>query len=190
VLVALTGTVFYTEAGPAAAQARRFSADFPVDVSGGPGAQGTARDSQTTNSTISLNQTNITAATFEFEFTDNYRLSTLSPAGATFRVSSPNNVSAESTLRPGAGTFTTLTVAPVCVPPDSAVISANGQSEATRLAASRYPASDNGTGDWTIEVTVTRSYATPVHPVSSSISWSVRTSIETYSLQVTEILNP
>ncbi len=189
-LVALTGTVFYTEAGPAAAQTGRFSADFPVAASTGPEAQGTASDGQTTSSTISLNQTNITAATFEFEFTDNYRLATLSPAGATFKVSSPNSVSAESTLRPGAGTFTTLTLAPVCVPPVSAVFAANGQSEATREAASKYPASDNGTGDWTIEVTVTRSYATPIHPVSSSISWSVRTSVDVYSLQVTEILNP
>ena len=38
-LVALTGTVFYTEAGPAAAQTGRFSADFPVAASTGPEAQ-------------------------------------------------------------------------------------------------------------------------------------------------------
>lgn len=188
-LVAFTGTIFYTEAAPYTAPVKRYAAEFPRDTVPGPNGQGTATDGQTTSSTMNLNQTNITAVTFEFDFTDNYRFSSLSPAGVTFKVTSPNNVTAESNLRPGAGTFTTVTAAPVCVPPDSAAIVADGLDEATRQAASKFPPSENGTGDWTIEVTVTRAYVSPVHPVSSSISWSVRTRVETYALEVTEILN-
>jgi hypothetical protein len=189
VLAAFTGTIFYTEAAPYTAPVKRYAAEFPRNTVPGPDGQGTARDGGTTSSTMSLNQTNITAVTFEFEFTDNYRFSSLSPAGVAFKVTSPNNVTAESTLRPGAGTFTTVTAAPVCVPPDSMVIVADGADEAARIAASGSPPSDNGTGDWTIEVTVTRAYVSPVHPVASSVSWTVRTKVETYALEVTEILN-
>ena len=188
--LAFAGTVFYLEAAPSAPAMRSFSALFPTTMQNGPVTQGTAPDGATTAATVRLTQTNITAVRFQFTFTDNYPLTSLSPAGATFRVTTPEGVSKEANCLPGQSTSATVTLDPVGPMPESGLISAANPEEAGRQAAARYPASENGTGEWTIEVMVSRNYASPVHPVSSSISWTAACRVETYSLDIRELQAP
>jgi len=158
-----------------------------VTFSGGPGGSGTAQDGQTTSAGINFNQTNITTVTFQFSFSDRYRFSTLSPAGVTFKVTSPGNISGESTLRPGQSTATSVTIREVCKAPDPEEYSAANQAEAAKAVSTRHPANENGTGDWTIEITVTREYMSPIHPVGS-IAWTASTRVDSYTLELSEKL--
>jgi hypothetical protein len=51
--------------------------------------------------------------------------------------------------------------------------------------AVRHPVNENGTGDWTVEVTVTRDYMTPVHP-TGSIAWTATSRLTTYQMELSE----
>ena len=185
VLVALTGGALYKEAGPQGNGNRTWTAEFFVTPGTGPGGSGTAQDGQTTSASLNFERFNITEVTFQFSFTDNYRFATVSPAGATFKVTSPTGLSGESTLSPGQMTATSITIREITGVPDPMEFSAATQAEAARLAQVRYPASDNGTGEWTVDITVTRDYVGPVHPVGS-IAWTATTSLRTYTLELSE----
>lgn len=187
VLVAITGTMFYADASKHTAAPNLWTAEFLVSGGPGPGGGGTAQDGQNSSANINFAQVNITTVTFQFQFTDNYRFSAVSPAGARFRVVSPTGLSGESTLNPGQDTATTITIRDVAGVPDASVFPASDRTEAARLALKKYPANENGTGDWTVEVTVTRDYLTPVHP-TGSIAWTATTRVEAYALEISERL--
>jgi hypothetical protein len=187
VLLALTGGVFYSEAKPGGAGLPTWTAAFPTAISSGPGASGSAPDGATSSADLSFNQTNITMVTFQFSFTDVYRFSTISPAGATFKVTSPLGLTGESSLSPGQATATGITIRQVCSPPDGDQFGAATADDAARMCKTRYPASENGTGDWTVEITVTRDYMTPVH-TTGSIAWTATTKVTTYTLELSEKL--
>ena len=188
VLVALTGGVLYTEAAPQGNGMKTFTAEFFVVPGSGPGGGGTAPDGATSSASIDFEQVNITEVTFQFSFTDNYRFATVSPAGATFRVTSPQGMVGESTLSPGQTTATSITIRDVTGVPDSLEFSAAAQAEAAKVAHTRYPANENGTGTWTIDITVTRDYMTQVHP-TGSIAWTATSRLETYTLELSEKLS-
>jgi hypothetical protein len=186
--LALAGGAQYIAVGDTAPALRTWSAGFPEEHVNGPGGAGSAPDGQTSTGSVNLNRTNITEAAFQFQFTDTYRFSTLSPAGATFKVTSPLGLTGEATLSPGQATAAIVTVPRVCDAPDPEEFNAKNDSEAARIVKARYPANENGTGDWTIEVTVTRDYRTPVHP-AGGIAWTVTTRLTVYSLDLRERLS-
>lgn len=188
VLVALTGGVLYTEAAPQGTGRRTWTAEFLVSAGSGPVASGTAPDGATSSGTINFEQFNITEVTFQFSFTDNYRFATVSPAGATFKVTSPTGLFGESTLSPGQTTATSITIREVTGVPDGTEFIAATQAEAANLTRTRYPANENGTGIWTIDVTVTRDYMTPIH-AGGSIAWTASSRVETYTLDLSEKLS-
>ncbi len=184
-LFAVTGGIFYKEAVGGSAGLQNWTLEFPVSLGNGPGGSGTATDGQTASATIAFDQVNITTVTFSFSFTDRYRFSTVSPAGATFTVISPLGATGESVLAPGQATATLITVSHVCDVPDQDELRAANLTDAARIAKTRYPANENGTGQWTIEITVTRDYMTPIHP-TGSIAWTVTTRVSTYALELSE----
>jgi hypothetical protein len=185
VLLATTGGVVYTGAQPGAAVRPTWTAEFPVAHSGGPGGSGNAPDGQTASATINFNQTNITEVTFNFQFVDNYRFSTISPAAVTFRVTSPLGDAMESSLSAGRATATSITIRDVASVPDEEEFLAATEADAARMMAVRHPVNENGTGDWTVEVTVTRDYMTPVHP-TGSIAWTATSRLTTYQMELSE----
>ncbi len=165
-----------------------WTAEFPVAAFGGPGGSGTAQDGQPATATISFNQTNITRVTFLFTFTDLYRFALLSPAGANFKVTSPLDVSAEASVTPGQSTTATITVREVCRVPGALDFPAPTSDDAVRVMLAANPPNSNGTGDWTVEVTVSRDYLTPAHG-TGSISWTAVTRVESYALELSEKLS-
>ena len=166
---------------------RTFSAAFPRDQMNGPASQGDTPDGQTTSATVEINRTNMTSAAFSFTIIDNYRFAFRSPAGATFRVTSPEGNSSEAVCPPGGSLSATVQFAALNIPPDEMMFVAGDEKEAQKTAAGQAPACDTGSGAWTIEITVQRDYATPIHAPGGSISWSLDTRFEFYSLQVAEL---
>lgn len=168
-------------------QVRQFSVAFPHATSVGPVANGDAPDGQASSATVELNRTNLTKVSFSFTFTDNYQLAAISPAGATFRVTSPEGNTSEAKCPPGGSTRCTLVVAGMNLPPDGMIFTAEDQQAAQRTAAARYPATTNGSGQWTLEIVPERAYVSPIHPVRSSITWSMTSKAESYSMEVAEL---
>jgi hypothetical protein len=166
-----------------------YTVQFPRSLVNGPVQESITNDGDTGMSMISLNQTNMTAVGFTFTFTDNYRLSGVSPAGAEITITSPLGESKSASCRPGDVTCAVLWFRPLCTPPDNTTLMAWNLTEAQKKSRNRYPEMMNGTGDWTVEVTATREYMTPVHPVASSITWSVKSKVECYRLEVSEMYN-
>jgi len=185
VLLASTGGVFYTEAKPGGDGLRTWTVEFPVSLHGGEGGSGTAADGQTSGGSVNMVDVNITTVTFQFTWTDNYRFATVSPAGAAFKVTSPLGITGESVVSPGSATATSITIQRVCGVPDPEDFRAATEADAARIAKTMYPANENGTGEWTIEILVTRDYMTPIHP-TGSIAWTVTTRISTYTLELAE----
>jgi hypothetical protein len=188
VLLAVTGGVVYEEGRPGAAVLPSWAAEFPETQSGGPGGSGNAPDGGTVSANMNFNQTNITEVTFQFQFSDIYRFSTVSPAGATFKVTSPLGATGESTLSSGQNTATSITIRQICDAPDAEEFFAATEADAARLMGTRHPVNENGTGDWTVEVTVTRDYITPIHP-TGSIAWTASTRVSSYRLELSEKLS-
>lgn len=188
VLLAVTGGVVYEEGRPGGAAMPAWTAEFPEAQSGGPGGSGTSPDGQTSSASINFNMTNITEVTFQFQFSDMYRFATVSPAGATFKVTSPLGAMGESTLSPGQATATSITIRQVCDAPDAEEFLAAGEADAARICKTKYPVNENGTGDWTVEITVTRDYITPIHP-TGSIAWTATTRVSSYRLELSEKLS-
>jgi len=188
VLLAFTGGAFYKEVGPGGNGLRTWSAEFPATLHAGAGGSGTATDGQTSGGSVNFGDVNVTTVTFLFTWTDNYRFATVSPAGATFKVTSPLGETGESIVTPGQATATSITIREVCNVPDPEDFKAATEADAARMAKTRYPANENGTGDWTIEITVTRDYMTPIHP-TGSIAWTATTKVTTYMLELTERLS-
>lgn len=178
--------MLYVEAPALGPQIRQFSVAFPHATAVGPVARGDAPDGQTSTATVEVNRTNLTTVSFSFMFTDNYQLSALSPAGATFRVTSPEGNTSEGKCSPGVTTCTVV-VADINLPPDGAIFAAEDQQAAQTTAAHRYPATTNGSGQWTLEITPQRAYVSPIHPIRSSISWSMTSKAESYSIEVAEL---
>jgi len=179
--------MFYVEPPVLGPTVRTFSAAFPREQSTGPAAHGDAQDGQPASASVELNRTNLTSAAFSFTFIDNYRFAALSPAGATFRVTSPEGNSSETVLPPGGSTSATVQFATINLPPEEMILVAGDENEARKMAAAKFPACETGSGEWTVEITVQRAYVTPVHPPGGSISWSLTTRVGFYSLQVTEL---
>jgi len=189
VLTAFVGAATYVEPAAAGPVTRTYSASFPRMQGTGPSGHGDTQDSQAGSATLTLNITNLTSAAFMFTFNDNPPpLTARSPAGATFRVTSPEGNSSQAVCPPGGSMTATVQFSMICVPPQDMVITAGSESEAGKMAAAKNTTSETGMGDWTIEITVQRDWATPIHRPGGSISWSVNTKVERYSLQVTELL--
>jgi len=183
----MAGGMFYVEAPVQGPEVRTFSATFPREQTFGPSAHGDTQDTQAGSATVMLNRTNLTSVAFMFTFVDNYRFAAKSPAGATFRVTSPDGNGSEAVCQPGASSSATVSFAAINLPPEEMLFIAGSEAEAQKVAAAHNPACETGSGEWTVEVTVQRNYVTPVHPVGGSISWSLTTRVEWYSLQVSEL---
>ena len=179
--------MLYVEAPAYGAQLKRFSVEFPRNAAGGPTANGESTDGQTSTATVEINHTNMTSVIFSFTFTDNYRFASISPAGATFRVTGPEGNTSEVRVPAGGSKTANLQFTSINMPPAAATLTAGGQGEAETLAASRFPASENGSGMWTVEVVSERSYASPIHIGEGSISWTLSTRVESYKVEVTEL---
>jgi hypothetical protein len=179
--------MFYVEAPVSGPTVRTFSAAFPREQISGPSSRGDAQDGQTASATVELNMTNLTSAAFAFTFIDNYRFAALSPAGATFRVTSPEGNSSEAVCQPGGSYSAAVQFSPINLPPEEMILVAGDENAAQKAAGAKNPACETGVGQWTIEITVQRAYASPVHPLGGSISWSLTTRVECYSLEVTEL---
>ena len=187
-LTALTGAATYVETPLAGPVVRTFSAAFPRDQGNGPAAHGTTQDTQTGSATVLLNITNLTSVAFSFTFTDNFGLGWRYPAGATFRVTSPEGNTSEAVCQPGASSSATIQFTMINIPPNDMVFLAEGESEAARKASAKNPACETGSGDWMVEVTVQRDIPIQIPRPGASISWSLTTRVEWYSLQITELL--
>ena len=184
-LAALSGFAIYTEVPAGGPGLRTFLVSFPLSEAAGPEDSGEASDGQTAQTTLTVNQSNITRITFQFQFRDMYRFSFVSPAGATFRVTSPEGVAREASCAPGGTTQASIEFLAVNERPDEATLAAASLKDAQKKASARYPPGLNGTGDWTIEVTATRDYLLPIHG-QGGISWSLTTRLESYAANVEE----
>jgi hypothetical protein len=179
--------MLYVEAPVTGPTIRTFSASFPRDQTNGPPAHGSTADTQVGSASVAINMTNITSAAFAFTFVDDYRFAAVSPAGATFRVTSPEGNSSEVVCPPGGSLSGTVQFPVINLPPEEMVFIADSEADALKTAAAKNPACEAGSGDWTVEITIQRAYVSPVHPVGGSISWSLTTRVERYSLQVAEM---
>ena len=183
----MAGAMLYVEAPAYGAGLKQFSVEFPRNAAGGPGTNGESADGQTSTATVEINRTNLTSVIFSFTFTDNYRFAAISPAGATFRVTSPEGNTSELKVPASGPKTANIQFMSLNVPPPAVTLTAGGQTEAETLAASRYPATENGSGSWTVEVVSEREFATPIHPGGGSISWTMGSRVESYKVEVTEL---
>jgi len=187
VFIAVVGMSLYTEPVRDVPRAKRYLVEFPKSTMTGASGQGDTPDGSSGTATVSLNQTNITSVVFMFSFTDNYRLSSISPAGASVKITSPDGAEQTANLPASGPTSAALTFKEVCPLPQEATITAMTLNEAQKKAQSKFPTTENGTGDWTVEVTAARTYKSPVHS-SGSISWTVSSRVESYHAEVSEYL--
>ncbi|MGQ9582351.1 MAG: hypothetical protein ACUVV6_02410 [Thermoplasmatota archaeon] len=184
VLAALGGFALYTEVPAGGAGLRTYIASFPVDGAPGPGGSGETADGSTSESLLTIELANLTRVALNLEFSDRYRLSFVSPAGAMLRVTSPEGEVREASCQPGGPTQASVEFE-LNDPPSNATLAASSLSDAQRRVAALCPPALNGTGVWTIEVTATREYLLPIHG-QGSIYWSVETRLESYAAQVEE----
>lgn len=187
VFFAIVGMTMYREPIREVPKQEGYTVHFPRVLVNGPAQETVTQDGETGTSILSLNQTNITAVGFTFTFTDNYKLSGVSPAGAEITITSPLGEAKSAICRPGDVTSAAFWFRPLCTPPDNTTIAAWNQTDAQKKSRNRYPEMMNGTGDWTVDVKVTREYMTPVHPVVGSITWSVKSRVESFRLEVSEM---
>lgn|GEM_PF-2401628 len=187
VLLAVTGGALYAE-GPAQGAGKSvWNVEFLADSGPGPEGSGNAQDGETTTARLSFERANITAAEFHFSFVDTYRFAAFSPAGVAFRVTSPGGTTSEQAIQPGAPTTTTITFLQLCTVPGETTVSADTQAEAASKALALHPANENGTGEWTVEITVTRDTLLPL-PGAGGIAWTARTRLDGYFMEVSERL--
>lgn len=187
VLLAVSGGILYAEGPPHGTGTRVWVVEFLPESTPGPEDSGDAADGQTTTVHLDFERQNITGVVFQFSFTDNYRFATLTPAGATFKVTSPAGVSSEQTVQPGQNTATTVRFLQLCTIPGQATVTARDLDEATERALSQHPPNENGTGEWTVEITVFRDYISPIHG-SGDITWTAKTRADGYVMEVSERL--
>ena len=184
-LSAVAGGTLYVEAPAAGTTVRTFSVAFLRDQTNGPTTHGDTTDTQAGSAVVTINLTNLTSAAFSFTFKDNYRFAGLYPAGATFRVTSPEGNSSEVVLAPGGASSGTVQFPALNIPPEEMVFSAKDMNDAKTIASAKNQTQETGSGDWTVEVSVQRN--SPVHTGLGSISWTLTTRVEWYKLQVTEL---
>jgi hypothetical protein len=185
VLTALAGSALYVEVPASGTTVRTFSAAFPRDQTNGPSTHGDTSDTQTGSAVVTINLTNLTSAAFSFNFKDNYRFAGVYPAGATFRVTSPEGNSSEVVLAPGGASSGSVQFPALNIPPEEMVFSAKDMNDAKAIAYAKNQTQETGSGDWTVEVSVQRN--SPIVTGLGSISWNLATRVELYKLQVTEL---
>jgi hypothetical protein len=149
-------------------------------------SSGNTGDGQSGDGRVLVQPSNVTSATVILTWQDNKPgLGFVAPdADVTLDVLAPNGAGFSGSGSNG-GSGISIPVTFFSAPAETD-IEAKSQDDAKNKAAKEYPANNNGTGEWVVEVTVERNWALG-NLIQGDISWTCTIEFDYYVVEVTPL---